>query len=176
MLRYILVYGAIPGTIVILAMIIGFALTDGAAPATSQWVGFLIMFVAFSLIFVGVKRYRDKEKGGVVKFLPALGLGVAMAAISGVMYVVIWEIYLAVSDGSFIETYAAVSIEAKRAAGVSGEALESHVAHMEMMTRNYANPLFRVPVTFLEIFPVGLLVALVSAAVLRNPKAFPARA
>jgi hypothetical protein len=29
--------------------------------------------------------------------------------------------------------------------------------------------------TFVEIFPVGLVIALVSAAILRNPKAFPAR-
>jgi len=30
--------------------------------------------------------------------------------------------------------------------------------------------------TFIEIFPVGLLVALISAALLRNPKMLPARA
>jgi hypothetical protein len=40
----------------------------------------------------------------------------------------------------------------------------------------YRDPLFRIPITFIEIFPVGLLVALVSAALLRNPKLMPARA
>ncbi len=29
--------------------------------------------------------------------------------------------------------------------------------------------------TFLEIFPVGLIIALLSAALLRNPKVMPAR-
>ena len=38
------------------------------------------------------------------------------------------------------------------------------------MRASYANPLFRIPMTFMEIFPVGFLVALVSALLLRNPK------
>jgi len=37
------------------------------------------------------------------------------------------------------------------------------------------NPLFRLPMTFVEIFPVGLLIALVSAGLLRNPRFLPAR-
>jgi len=34
----------------------------------------------------------------------------------------------------------------------------------------YANPLFRLPMTFAEIFPVGVLVSLISALVLRKPR------
>ncbi len=41
------------------------------------------------------------------------------------------------------------------------------------MAESYRNPLFRIPMTFIEIFPVGLLVALISAALLRNPKLLP---
>ena len=47
---------------------------------------------------------------------------------------------------------------------------------MEKFKQQYANPLFRVPATFLEIFPVGLLISLISAAVLRNSKILPAQA
>ena len=46
---------------------------------------------------------------------------------------------------------------------------------MAKFSEQYENPLYRLPITFMEIFPVGLLVALFSAAILRNPKAFPAR-
>jgi hypothetical protein len=45
---------------------------------------------------------------------------------------------------------------------------------MEAFKLQYANPLFRLPMTFIEIFPVGMLVSLVSALVLRNPRALPA--
>jgi hypothetical protein len=39
----------------------------------------------------------------------------------------------------------------------------------------YRNPLIRMPMTFLEIFPVGLLISLISAAVLKNPRVLPAK-
>ena len=45
---------------------------------------------------------------------------------------------------------------------------------MNELEARYANPLFRLPMTFLEIFPVGLLVALAAAAMLRNSKVLPA--
>ena len=40
----------------------------------------------------------------------------------------------------------------------------------------YDNPLIRMGITFMEILPVGLLVSLVSALVLRRSEAFPAQA
>jgi hypothetical protein len=39
----------------------------------------------------------------------------------------------------------------------------------------YANPLYRLPMTFAEIFPVGLLVSLVTAGPLRNSVILPAQ-
>jgi hypothetical protein len=45
---------------------------------------------------------------------------------------------------------------------------------MRDMATMYRNPLYRIPITFVEIFPVGLIVALVSAALLRNPRLLPA--
>ena len=41
---------------------------------------------------------------------------------------------------------------------------------MDGFKEQYAKPLYRMSVTFLEIFPLGLLIALLSAAVLRNSK------
>ena len=46
---------------------------------------------------------------------------------------------------------------------------------MEQFKVQYANPLFRLPMTFIEIFPVGVLVSLFAAALLRNPRFMAAR-
>ena len=74
-----------------------------------------------------------------------------------------------------MDAYTAGIVEAKRAEGLSGLALEALTAEMQTLKAQYANPLFRLPMTFLEIFPVGLIIALISAALLRNPKVLPDR-
>ena len=168
-------YGVISGTIVILIMMLGLFASETGSFFSSEAFGYLIMMIALSMIFVGIKRYRDTELGGVIKFLPALGMGLAIAAIAGVMYVFVWEIYLLNTDYAFIKDYTAGIIENARVAGVNGSALEMKIAEMAEMEANYAKPYFRLPMTFLEIFPVGFIIALISAAVLRNPQILPAR-
>lgn len=171
-------YGAISGAIVIAVLVAGIALSDAQGDGhlfSSEVFGYLVMIVALSMIFLAIRDYRNKKLGGVIKFLPALGLGLLVAAIAGLAYVIGWEIYLAATDYAFMDNYIAQMIEAKRAAGESGPAFDAYVAQLEQMKTAYANPLFRLPMTFLEIFPVGLLIALISAAILRNPKVLPAR-
>lgn len=172
--RIILTYGLISG-LVIITGIIGTIVLAGDEPHGNVWLGYLIMLVALSSIMVGVKQHRDQALGGVIRFRTALGLGLGIAVIAALAYIVVWEVYLALTGYAFMDQYIAQTLEAKRAAGVTGSAYQDAVAEAETMRRQYANPLFRVPITFAEIFPVGLLIALVSAALLRNPRFLPAR-
>src|SRR4051812_25065704 len=105
-MRYMLVYGGISGAIVISILVAGIAL-DMPSHATSQWFGYLVMLVALSLIFVGVKRYRDVECGGVIRFGRALAVGLGIAAVASVVYVLGWELYLATSGWDFMAGYGA---------------------------------------------------------------------
>ena len=173
MFRIMLVYGAIAGVIIIAIMTAGMALNGGAG---SQVQGYLTMVIVLSLIFVGIKRYRDKDLGGVIKFLPAFGLGAGIAAVAAVFYVLTWETSLHLTDFAWVETYKQTAIAGYEAKGLTGEELAAKTEALEQMMASYANPLVRIPMTFVEIFPVGLLVALISSALLRNPKVFPARA
>ncbi len=177
MLKIAAIYGAISGSIIIAVMVAGIYLNQGGhgSGTGGQLFGYTVMPVALILIFVGVKRYRDQSLGGVIKFGPAFGLGLAIAAVAGVFYVIGWEISLAATNYTFAEEYAQGVIAAKEKAGVTGEALDKIAAEMRAFVEQYKNPAFRLPMTFIEIFPVGFLVALVSAALLRNPKVFPAR-
>jgi len=174
MQRIIFTYGVIAGFIVIASAILGLVLSGGEEAHAQAWLGYLIMLIALSLIFLGIKRYRDQHLGGVIRFGTATLVGLGIAAVAGVIYVAVWEAYLAMTDYAFMEQYARGVIEAKQAEGVTGDELRAVVDNMESMKRQYANPLFRLPMTFLEIFPVGLLITLISAAVLRNRKTLPA--
>ena len=171
MSRTILTYGLVSGTIIILGMISTIVLSA----QHSLWLGYLIMLVGLSAILLAIKSHRDRTLGGVIKFWPALLIGLGVAVVAGIAYVAIWEAYLAITHYRFMDEYTASILAAKRAEGLSGAAYQRLAAEMARMSRNYANPLYRMPMTFIEIFPVGALVALVSAALLRNPRFLPAR-
>jgi hypothetical protein len=70
----------------------------------------------------------------------------------------------------FAGEYAKALIAQQEAHGVTGDALAKFKAEMERFKIQYANPFYRLPMTFAEIFPVGVLVSLVSAGLLRNPR------
>jgi hypothetical protein len=114
MFRYAAIYGSIAGVVVI--AILGTVLTVWGERefATSMTLGYLVMLVILSLLFVGVKRYRDVELGGTIRFGRAFGLGAAIAAIAGVFYALSWEVVLAVTDFAFIEQYSAAMADQAR--------------------------------------------------------------
>lgn len=170
MKRIILVYGTIAGVIVASSMLIpiGFGVH-------SVVVGYLSMLVALAMVFVGVKRYRDEHRGGTIRFAPALGVGLAIAAVASLFYMLAWEAYLYATDYAFMAEYAAGAIEARRAEGAPAAELARMRAEFDAFAVRYRNPLFRMGLTLLEIAPVALLVALLSAALLRRPSFMPAR-
>lgn len=174
-MRYVLIYGAIAGGITIAVIASSFVFEE-LNHLQSEWFGYLVMLVALSFVFVGVKRYRDVECGGVVGFGKAALVGLGIAVVAGAFYVAGWEAYLATTDGRFMETYAATALADMRAAGASAAEIAAAERDMAWAIEIYEQPLPRMAITFLEIFPVGLLVALASALVLRNPRILPARA
>jgi hypothetical protein len=174
MKKYALVYGGLSGLAIVLVICAGLIFAPGSL-LTSVWMGYLIMLIALTLIFIGMKRYRDVEKGGVIKFLPALGMGLATAMVSALVYVAVWEVYLAFTNYTFFDQYIAATQAKMQAEGVAADMIARQVAEMESYRPLYANPLARMAITFTEIAPVGLIVAFVSAALLRNPRLLPAK-
>ncbi len=174
--RYSLVYGAIAGAIVVSA-IVATIVFDLPSHSHSELVGYLIMLAALSLIFVGVKRFRDVECGGVVSFGRSFAVGLGISTVAAIIYVIGWEAYLATSNSTsmadYMASYSAQILTELRASGASESVVSAKAAEMREMTEMYANPFFRAPMTFLEIFPVGLFVSLVSALILRNPRMLP---
>ena len=175
MSRIILIFGIAAGLAVAVPMCLLIVNTEPGSAAQSHFTGYLIMLLALSLIFFGVKRLRDHELGGAIRFLPALLAGLGISVVAGVIYVVGWEITLAATDFAFVDSYSTAAIEAARAKGASPGEVSAVAAQMDEFRRQYANPLIRLPITFVEIFPVGLLVSLISAALLRNSRFLPAR-
>jgi hypothetical protein len=176
MIRKILIYGTISGLVVGVPLSIMTVTAAGHPPLRyGMVIGYTIMLIALSAVFAGIKRHRDADLGGVIKFWPALALGLGISFVAGVFYVVAWESAQAIAHIDFAAGYSKTLIAEEKARGVSGAALAAVVAQMNEFKANYANPFYRIPMTFAEIFPVGVLVSLISAALLCNSRFLPAR-
>ena len=176
MLRTILKYGLIAGLVVGGFELAIFVLFRGMPPLKyGMVVGYTTMLIALSAVFVGIKRHRDLDRGGVIGFWPALGVGLGISFIAGIFYVAAWEAVQSMMHMDFASSYANAIIASQKAKGASAEALAKLSADMETFKVQYANPLYRLPMTFVEIFPIGVLVSLVSAGLLRNSRFLPVR-
>ncbi len=174
MQRLILVYGGIAGTIelILLALSMGLVSDHGSL---GMVLGYLSMLIAMSMVFVGTKRFRDEQHGGVIRFGKAFLVGLGIAGVACLFYVLGWEAYLWSTDYTFMETFTASELAKMQAAQVGAAEIAKFKADMAGFAEIYANPVSRVLVTLMEIAPVALVVPLISAALLRNPRFMPAR-
>ena len=177
MWRDILKYGAIAGLVVAAVMIVGFWSAGGDMPHgwLGMAIGYATMLLALSAVFMGIKHHRDVAGGGVIRFWPAFGMGLGISFVAALFYVAAWELVQATIITDFAGSYADSVIAAQKAKGVDAATLAKLTAEREAFKVQYADAMFRLPMTFAEIFPVGVLVSLVSALVLRNPRVLPAR-
>ena len=175
--RIILVYGSIVGATIIGSMIMGiYAAKSGSSSFfASEAIGYSIMLLGFSMIFVATKKYRDQELGGIINFGTAFKVGIGISLIAAIVYVFTWEVNLYLTDYAFITEYTDSIIEKARNSGATQTELDTTIQQMEQMKEQYDNPLYRLPITFTEIFPVGLLVSLISAGLFRNPNFIPSK-
>ena len=86
MRKIILTYGAITGAVIILSMTLGIYAAQAGADSffASEALGYTIMLIGFSMIFVATKKYRDDELGGVINFGTAFKVGLGISLIAGV--------------------------------------------------------------------------------------------
>lgn len=132
--------------------------------------GYTLMILAFSLIFVGTKITRDKYQGGQISFGKAFRVGLYITLIASTIYVLVWllDYYFFVPD--FAEKYAAKMVEELKATGASPEAIAKKTAEMASFSKMYKNPFFNALITYSEILPVGLLVSVISAFILKTKR------
>ncbi|MFM5917243.1 MAG: DUF4199 domain-containing protein [Novosphingobium sp.] len=174
MQRIILAYGAIAGTIELALLALSMGLV-GEHGNMGMVLGYLSMLIAMSMVFVGVKRFRDERQGGVISFWKGLGIGLGIAGVACAFYVLGWEAYLWSTDYTFMAKFTASQLAKMEAAGASAADIVKFKTEMAGFAEMYENPVTRLLVTLSEIAPVGMLVPLISAGLLRNPRFMPPR-
>jgi len=168
MKKTILVFGLLSGGLSALMMFGTLPFIDKIGFDRGAIVGYTAIVISFLFVYFGVRSYRDNVAGGRLTFARGFGIGLLITLISCACYVAAWEVVYFNFMPDFADKYAAYAIEHVRATGGTQAAIEAVTRQMADFKLMYANPLSNVAMTFAEPFPVGLLVTLVSAAVLRK--------
>lgn len=174
MTRTVLTFGLISGLIVS-AFMATTMIIAGCFSETNYTLGMIIgfssMIVAFSFVFVGIKSLRDKQLGGNITFWKATGAGLLIALIASVMYVITWAIVYKNYMPDFMDKFSADAIEEAKKS-LTGQELADKINDINEANENYKKPVYFFIATLMEIYPVGILVTLVSAAILRRKAKF----
>ena len=170
--KNILVYGLTAGIVVSILMLSSvnyLSHCEGNVDYnTSMLIGYASMLVAFSLVFVGIRNYRDKYNGGVISFGKAFKIGTAMVLIASTVYVLAWLVDYFFFIPDFMAKYSAHALDELRASGASQLEIDKQTKEMASFGKMYQNPFFNAMMTYVEILPVGLVVTLISALILKR--------
>ncbi|MBK9934753.1 MAG: DUF4199 domain-containing protein [Cytophagaceae bacterium] len=161
--------GLIAGTIVSLFMVISmYYLHESGKAEGSMLLGYASMLVAFSFVFIGVKKYRDTLGEGKITFGIAFKVGLGISVIASVMYTLAWAIEYHFFMPDFMENMISATSEKLKSEIKDPVLLAEKIKEIESGRDLYANIFSFLGITFSEIFPVGLLVSLVSALILKK--------
>jgi len=166
MKKIILVNGLIGGIIV--SAVMATAVASGYSGAGGMIIGYASMLIAFSLIFVGIKNYRDKYNDGFISFGKAFKIGVLITLIASTLYVATWLIEYFFFIPDFGDKYASEMVDQLKASGASQADLDKKTKEMADFASMYKNPFFNALITYTEILPVGLIVTIISALILKK--------
>jgi hypothetical protein len=168
MKKTILTFGLISGAVSSLMMIATMLIANRIGNDRGLIIGYTSIVLSFLLVFFGIRSYRDNIGDGQITFLKAFAVGISITLISCIFYVVTWEVIYYNFLPDFWDKYGAQMVEKAKASGASPAAVQAQLQEVAKYKESYKNPFFNAAMTFIEPFPVGLVITLVSAAVLRK--------
>jgi hypothetical protein len=179
MKKTVLTFGLIAGVMISVLMGGNLLVANRIGSGHSLVLGYTTMVASFLLIYFGIRSYRDNSLAGQISFGRAFACGILITLITCVFYVAMWEIVYFNFMPHFMDSYFAAQIHKVQSAGLDPATTATRVAAIERSQQLYQNPFVNMAYTFMEPLPVGLVITLVSAAILRRkapvePTAAPA--
>jgi hypothetical protein len=170
MKKTILTFGLISGAVSSLMMVATVPFVDRIGFDRGAVIGYTAIVLSFLLVFFGIRSYRDNVGNGQITFTKGFAVGISITLISCAFYVLTWEILYYNFLPDFMDKYGAHIIGKLKASGASDAAIQAQLQQLNKYKELYANPLINAAMTFIEPFPVGLAITLVSAAILRRKR------
>ena len=168
MKRTVLTFGLISGAICAVGMLTTVPFADKIGFDKGEILGYTIIVLSALMVFFGVRSYRENAGGGLLTFGRGFAVGILITLISSACYVGTWEVIYYKMMPDFADKYAAHMVERAKASGASQQKMDEMERQAKQFKQMYDNPAINVVLTFTEVFPIGLLVTLASAGILRK--------
>lgn len=175
MTKIVLIFGLISGAIAggLMWILMGTVNTGSIDFDNGMIWGYATMIIALSLVFFGIKSYRDNH-GGKISFVRGLQVGILISLISAVCYAAAWELYYPRIGDEFMQKYTTYYLDKMKKEGASDAEIEKARTESEQFMEMYKNIFVRFAMSLMEILPVGVIVTLLSALLLRRREVLPA--
>ena len=168
MKKTVLTFGLIAGVMISVLMDGSLLIANKISSGHSMVLGYTMMVASFLLVYFGIRSYRDNTLGGQISFGRAFSCGILITLITCIFYVATWEVVYFKFMPHFMDSYWAAQIHKIQSSGLDPATAAKQIADIEHSEQLYQNPLVNMAYTFMEPLPVGLLITLISAAVLRR--------
>jgi hypothetical protein len=178
MRKVTIIFGLIAGVTVSIFSFFIMALCENGTITfdKSDFIGYGSMIIALSMIFFGIKSYRDNYQNGAIKFIKGLQVGLLITLVASLIYAAVGETHYQINSAvhvAIMDRYADYHIK-MREKGTSPAEIDQKVKEMADLKEMHKNPVIRLGITMAIILPVGIVIALFSAAILRRREFLPA--
>ena len=167
MKRIVLVYGLIGGLIIFTLMTLNLLFVHNFD--YGEVLGYSTMVIALSTVFIAIKQQRDKQLNGTINFGKAFLTGLYISLITSAFYVIGWMLISTVIMPDFCDKMvAAMATKMKADKSLNPAELVKKLKQVNDMKEMLKNPFVSSGIAFMEIFPVGLLITIISALLLKR--------
>ena len=173
MKKTVLTFGLISGLMISVLMGGSLLLADKIGSGHSMVLGYTIMVASFLFVYFGIRSYRDNVLGGQISLGRAFACGILITLVTTAFYVAMWEVLYFNFMPHFMDSYFAAQIHKVQSAGLDSATAAAQVAAIRHSQQLYQNPLVNIAYTVLEPLPVGLIITLISALLLRRKATTP---
>lgn len=170
MRKTVLTFGLMSGVLAAALMVATIPFVLSHEMKRGEVIGYTGIVLSSLLIFFGVRSYRDKTGGGRLSFGRGLAVGALISVVSAACYVATWETLYFGLIPDLGDHVAACMVERERASGASDREILEATRRAQSFKKLYDNPAISVALTFIEPLPIGLAIAAISAAILRQPR------
>jgi F0F1-type ATP synthase assembly protein I len=163
-MKNIILKNGIFGGIIVSIVMISMTLYMKANPEhePNAIIGFSSMLLAFIFVILGIKKKRETNSG-VITFSKAFLTGLSISLVISTIYVIVWLIVYYNFFPNFMEQYSEMVLK-----NTNPEELVAKTSEMNQMKEWYKNPIMIILLTLMEILPIGIIVSLIGALILKK--------